>query len=191
MCSSMVTTEALPGWQLSDDAVEQALVALSADEARLAARRAELLQEAELRSMKDRTQASSTERWLRDRYHWSTRQATARIREADLLLGQPLVHAALAHGRLTAEQATVIAGTLDRLDQLPQVNEVERADAAELLVEQAQLLDPRELAVVGQQLLEHLTRTPSADSDTDAAAVAREEQAAEQAAQRADRNTLT
>ena len=34
MCSTLVMTETLPAWQLSDDGVELALAALTADEAR-------------------------------------------------------------------------------------------------------------------------------------------------------------
>ena len=191
MCSSMARPEALPAWQLSDDAIEQCLDDLVAGEARLAARRAELLREAEIRCLKDRTKASSTERWLRDRFRWSARQATARLRAADQVLGQPAVHDALAAGRVTPEQAAVIADTLDQVDRLDGVSSVERADAADLLVDQADLLDPRDLQVVGRELVEHLTSTPSVDSAADAAAVARELAAAEIAAQRADTNTLT
>jgi hypothetical protein len=191
MCSTTVSMATLPAWQLSDDAVEHAIADTAAAEARLVARRAELLREAELRGLKDRTRASSTERWLRDRYHWTTRTATARLRETDLVLGQPVVHEALAAGQLTAEQATVIADALDQVDRLDRVSVVEKADAAALLLDQAELLDPRDLQVVGRELVEHLTRTPSVDDPADAAAVAREQEAAEAAAQAGETNTLT
>jgi hypothetical protein len=52
MCSIEMEREQLPAWQLSDDAAE----------AMLAARRAELLAEAEVRSLWTRSRASSTER---------------------------------------------------------------------------------------------------------------------------------
>jgi hypothetical protein len=183
-------TEQVPAWRLSDDAVEHAIARLDADEARLAARRAELLREAGLRALNNRTRASTPDRWLRDRYRWSTRTATARLRETDALHRQPLVHAALAAGEVTLEQALVIGATLDEVDALDRVDDVERADAALLLLDQARLLCPADLQVVGRELVEHLTRTPSVDTDDDAEAVAREAETAEQAAQRADQNRL-
>src|SRR3954453_23424928 len=98
MCST--GCEGVPGWQLSDDAVEHALAQLDADEARLAARRAELLHEAQVRSLNPRTRACTMDRWLRDRYRWSTAQAGRRLRETESFLGQPVVHTALACGRV-------------------------------------------------------------------------------------------
>ena len=112
MCSSGYESEVLPVWRLSDDSVEHEIARLDADEARLVARRAQLLAEAQVRTLHNRTQASTPDRWLRDRYRWSTRTAGARLREAGLLLGQPAVLAALAGGSVTAEQATVIASTM-------------------------------------------------------------------------------
>jgi hypothetical protein len=191
MCSIVSGTGQVPGWQLSDDAVEHALADLDAVEARLAARRAELLAEAELRSLMQRTRAASTARWLRDRYRWSTQRAATCLKEAEALRAQPVVHRALAAGQVSAEQAVVIADTLDQVDQLSQVSEAECADAAALLVDQAGMLCPRDLQVVGRELVEHLTRTPSVDGDADADAVAREAEAAETAAQRAEQNRLT
>jgi len=191
MCSITKKSGQVPGWQLSDDAIEHALADLDGDEARLAARRAELLAEAELRSLKDRTKASSTARWLRDRYHWSTQRAATCLKQAEALRAQPCVHRVLAAGQITTEQAVVIADTLDQVAQLPQVREVDLADAAALLVDQAGLLCPHDLQVVGRELVEHLTRTPSVDTSADADAVAREAEAAETAAQRAEQNRLT
>jgi hypothetical protein len=189
MCSSGCEVGVLPGWQLSDDDVEHEIAQLDRAEARLAARRAELLHQAQVRSLHNRTRASTPDRWLRDRYLWSTRTAGARLREAGTLQRQPAVHAALAAGEVTVEQALVIAAALDEVDQLEKVNDAERADAAVLLLDQARLLCPTDLAVVGRELVEHLTRTPSVD--TDAEAVARDAERAEEAAQRADRNSLT
>ncbi len=60
-----------PAWQLSDAEVETALADLETAEARLVARRAELVHEADLRSLKDRTRSLSTERWLQDRFRLS------------------------------------------------------------------------------------------------------------------------
>lgn len=134
------------GVAASNAEVEDALVDIEAAEARLVARRAELVREADLRALRDRTRALSTERWLRDRFRLSAREARARVAQADLLLGQPLVHEALTSGELTQEQATVISTALDAVDQIEQVDPQERQAAAEVLLEQAAALDPRDLA---------------------------------------------
>ena len=94
-------------------------------------------------------------------------------------------------GRSPRSRQSCIADTLDQVAQLPQVREVDLADAAALLVDQAGLLCPHDLQVVGRELVEHLTRTPSVDTSADADAVAREAEAAETAAQRAEQNRLT
>ncbi len=178
-----------PVWQLSDAEVESALADLEAAEARLVARRAELVREADQRSMKDRSNALSTERWLQDRFRLSRREAQGRVAQAELLAAQPVARTALAEGRLTPEQATVVATTLARLDTLDRLDP-QQEEAAELLLHQAAALDPRSLAAAGQRLVEHLTRSPSTDDPADAAAVARELAAAEAAAQRAGTNSL-
>jgi hypothetical protein len=180
----------LPVWQLSDDEVETALAQIEQAEAALVARRAALVAEADQRSMKDRCQALSTERWLQDRFRLSHRDAKTRVEQARLVTGQPAAHQALAVGRVTVEQAGVIATALDAVDQLPGVDPVERGEAAQLLVEQAAALGPRHLAAAAAHLVEQLTRTPSTDTLADTEAVARELAAAEAAAQAAETNTL-
>jgi hypothetical protein len=149
-----------PAWQLTDDEVEGALVDTERADAALVARRAELVREAALRSMKDRTKALSTERWLQDRFRLSHRDAKARVDQAQLLAGQPAAHTALAAGTVTPEQAAVIATALDAVDLLDQVDPVEREEAAEFLVDQAAGLSPRDLATAAQHLVEELTRNP-------------------------------
>jgi hypothetical protein len=118
-------------WQLSDDEVETALAQIERAEAALVARRAELVAEADQRSMKDRCSALSTERWLQDRFRLSHRDAKTRVDQARLLRGQPAAHGALAAGLVTPEQATVVATCLDTVDQLEGVDPVEREQAAD------------------------------------------------------------
>ncbi len=167
-----------------------ALADLETAEARLVARRAELVHEADRRSLKDRTRSLSTERWLQDRFRLSRREAQGWVAQAELLATQPAASAALAEGRLTPGQATVVVTALDALDRLEQLDPVEREQAADLLLDQAAALGPRDLATAAQHLVEHLTRTPSTDDPADAEQVAREHAAAEAAAQRADTNSL-
>jgi hypothetical protein len=106
-------------WQAGDADIEDSLTALVEVEARTAALRAVLLQEAEVRSLKDRTQALSTAQWLTQRFRWSRAAAAGRLREAEALGGRPAVRAALAEGTLTVEQARVVAAALTRVDTLP------------------------------------------------------------------------
>ena len=179
-----------PVWQLTDDEVETALGEIEDAEARLVARRVELVTEADQRSMKDRSRALSTDRWLQDRFRLSHRDAKARVDQARLLAGQPAAHAALAAGTVTPEQAVVVATCLDAVDQLPGVDPVEREEAADFLIGQAAGLEPRHLAAAAAHLVERLTRTPSTDTAADAEAVARELAAAEAAAQAPEIDTL-
>ena len=181
----------VPVWQLSDDEVDTALADLERAEAALVAHRAELVAEAELRGMQDRSRALSVERWLQDRFRLSHRDAKARVDQARLLAGQPAAHRALAAGLLTPEQAGVVATALDAIDQLEGIEPAELVEATTFLVDQAAGLGPRDLAVAATRLVEHLTRTASVDTAADAEAVARELAAAEAAKQRTETNTLT
>ncbi len=184
-------TDPRPVWQLTDDEVETALVDLERTEARLVAVRAALVHEADLRGLKQRTQALSVEGWLRDRFRLSTPEAKRRTATAALLLGQPEVHDALAGGHLTPEQASVVATALDSVDALEQVDPRNRQAATDFLIHQTTALAPRALTIAATALVEQLTRSPSVDDPADEEAVARELAAAEAAAQLADTNSLT
>ncbi|MDQ1602461.1 MAG: hypothetical protein QOE01_306, partial [Actinomycetota bacterium] len=177
-------------WQLGDGDVEAALAALVQVEAKATALRALLLTEADDRSLKDRTQALSTAQWLTQRFRYSRALAAARLREAGLLAAQPVVRTALAEGTVTVEQSRVLATALARVDAIPAVTGADREAAAEFLIAQAGSLSPAELTGAGQALAEALTCTPDLDDPADAAAVARELDAAEAAAQAAETNRL-
>jgi hypothetical protein len=153
--------------------------------------RASLLREADDRSMRNRTRAPSTERWLTDRFRISRAEAAMRMRQARQVARQPTVAAALAAGAVTVEQAAVAATALDRIDALPGIEAEDRDTAARLLVEQAAALGPRELARAGQEILERLTCTPSEDDPADEEALRREQERAEAKAQAGERNALT
>jgi hypothetical protein len=180
-----------PVWQCSDDEVEAGLELVDRLDARLGALRAALLREAEDRSLRERTRAPSTQRWLTDRFRLSRAEAADRLRQAEQYARQPQVRAALATGAITAEQGAVSAAALDRIDALPGLTAQHRDAAARFLLEQAAALPPRELARVGQQLLETLTCTPSTDDPADEAALQREQDRAEAEAQAGERNGLT
>ncbi|MDQ1602260.1 MAG: hypothetical protein QOE01_105, partial [Actinomycetota bacterium] len=177
-------------WQLGDGDIEAALAALVQVEARATALRALLLTDAESRNLKERTQALSTVQWLTQRFRCSRGLAAARLREAGLLAAQPVVRTALAEGTVTVEQSRVLAAALARVDGMPRVSDSDRKEAAEFLIAQAGALSPAELTKAGQALAEALTSTPDLDDQADAAAVQREHDAAEAAAQAAETNRL-
>lgn len=66
----------------------------------------------------------------------------------------------------------------------------DRVAAADILVAHAAQLPPPELGRAGRALVEALTRTPSVDDPADEAALQREQERAEAAAQAAERNEL-
>ncbi|HEX4699301.1 MAG TPA: hypothetical protein VH857_08090 [Actinomycetes bacterium] len=175
-------------WQLADDQVQDAIALSLQIEARNAALRATLIAEANTRCLRDRTQSTTTEGWLAGRYRLSTPDARARVEQSDVLARHPRVADALTEGAVTVEQAAVIAQTLDRVADLPLVEPDKREQAAEFLVEQAAALIPRELERAGQQIVAHLTRTPSVDDPAEADAVARERRRAEEEAEAAVRD---
>ena len=179
-----------PVWQCADDEVEAAVELLDRIEAQTAALRAALLLQAEERSLQQRTGAPSTGRWLVERFRWSRSRAAAAIAQARTLAARPVVAAALADGALTSEQARAVSEALARIDRVPGVSVAEREDAAHFLVQHAAALGPGELAVVGRQLEETLTRLPSTDDPADAEALAREQDRAEREAQRRERNAF-
>ena len=175
-------------WQLADDQVQDAIAVSLQIEARNAALRATLLAEANLRGLRERTQSSTTERWLADRYRLSHPDARARVEQAHVFVRHPRVVEALTEGSVTVEQASVIAHALDQVADLPLVEEDEREQAADLLIEQSQELVPRELARAGQQIVQHLTRTPSVDDPAEEDAIAREQRRAQEEAEAAQRD---
>jgi hypothetical protein len=175
-------------WQLCDDQVQDALAVVLRIEGQAAALRAALIAEADLRRLRDRTQSTTTELWLADRYRLSTPDARTRVEQADLLARHPILTQALAEGLTTVEQAAVIGQTLDRVADLPLVEPEERDEAAGLLVEAAASLTPRELERAGAKIVEHLTRTPSVDDPEEADALAREQRRADEEAEAAARD---
>lgn len=109
---------------------------------------------------------------LRRLHGFGRRSAGSLARLAEALEVRPFVATALAAGNLSAEQAEVIA---DAVAALPvTVTPGERAEAEQVLVEQATQLDPGELAACGRVIAEKLTITPDVDDPAEARRVAKE-----------------
>lgn len=119
-----------PVWRCGDDDLEAGLELLDRLEAQTVALRGALLAQAEQRSLKERTGAPSTERWLADRFRWSRVDARRKLAAARAQARQPVVAEALTAGVVTVEQAAVLAAGLDRIDQVPGASVTDRAEAA-------------------------------------------------------------
>lgn len=181
-----------PAWQLSDEQLDWDLAALDHDESRLVARRVELLAEAVSRGLPSRrTQSLSPARWLRDAHRVSGGEAARRLREAETFAERTRVLAALAEAAISVEQGRVICRALEAIEALPGVDAVDTDDATSFLLGQAHALDPAGMEAAGRRLVEvFASRGPSVDSPADEAAAARENRAAERAAQQAEQNSL-
>jgi hypothetical protein len=91
-------------------------------------------------------------------------------------------------GEVTVEQAGVLRAVLQAVEALERVTAESKAEAARFMVEQAASLSPRELSNAGRHLVESLTFAPSLDDPADAAALEREQERIERAAQANERN---
>ena len=77
-----------------------------------------------MRGLRERTQSTTTERWLADRYRLSTPDARARVEQSHVFVRHPRLTDALTDGAVTVEQAAVIAKALDEVADLPLVEDV-------------------------------------------------------------------
>jgi hypothetical protein len=168
-----------PLWQLPVPALVAALEAQAQVDAAATATRAALVAAADERGLQTLTGAPSLERYLTQRLRLSRAEANAWVRDAHTLRAAPEARDALAAATVTSEQGRVIAAALSAL---PPVREPVRAAAADLLVEQAGVLDPLGLGNVARHLQETVTTAPDVDDPADAAAVQAEADAAQAAA---------
>lgn len=88
-----------PLWQLGEDDLEATVEAVFAAESALAAARAAVLAAADERSLRSRTQAPTTQRWLTQRLRVSRSRAESLLRDADTVLAEPALSTRLRrHG---------------------------------------------------------------------------------------------
>lgn len=142
-----------PAWSMTAAEQREALVALTAAQARLTELRLRVLAAAEKNDVGADTAASSAAAWLAHR----TKETRART-GSDLRLAEHLdsafetTRAALARGRLNEEQARVIVrAVLDLPDRVP-AHDRGRAEAH--LVAQAEHFDAKALRILGRRLFE-------------------------------------
>ena len=138
-------------WRTGDPGVRAAVVEVERQVARLEAARLRLLAEADARGVGAATGASSTAAWFVAETVSRSEQAGSRVKRALALAGPlALTGAALAAGAMTADHAEVIHRAMARLPRSLDAVERERAEA--FLVEQAGVLEPRDLASVAAVL---------------------------------------
>jgi hypothetical protein len=125
---------------VSDSDALEGVTELNELAARLASVRLGLLGQVDVRkAARTKRGATSTAPWLRQ-HGTAAGAANREVTLAGALVEHTATRAALATGRITADQAGVITTALDRLSD--QVNEVEKAQTEAVLLDKASYLDP-------------------------------------------------
>ena len=135
---------------LSPQALVESLDRVQALSHRVLALQLALVREADARSLAVEHGAAGTAAWLRDRWRISGPAASRLVKLASVLSTRPGLAAALADGVVNAEQAGVVSAGVARLPV------VQQDDGERFLLEQADVLGPRELGRLGERLFEVL-----------------------------------
>ncbi len=93
-----------------------------------------------------------TTTWMRERHGYASNHAAGVLREAIRTVRAPIVWQALADAAISPRQATAILGALQNLP--PDLAPGQETAAQQTMVDHAERLDPSELAVVGNRLIE-------------------------------------
>ncbi|MBO0870023.1 MAG: DUF222 domain-containing protein, partial [Micromonosporaceae bacterium] len=144
-------------WGLSDGELIARIDQAHAREQQALAEKLAAVAEFEARGLARRQGASSTTSWLRDRLRLSSGTCHRMVELARALdRAAPRTRDALAAGQVNAEQAAVIAAAVRDLpvEAGPDV----AAKAEKLLVEQAQMLEPKGLRIAGGRILGYIAQ---------------------------------
>jgi Domain of unknown function (DUF222) len=148
LCAQLVDQ---PTWSIPDGQLPELVRQADAAAAAIAELGCRLVAEADRRGIPDTAGATCTAGWIDQVTVCGRREAGVLTRTAKGLTGRyDLVRIALAGGQISLAKATVICTALDRLPaglSADLLAEVQRS-----LLEQAQLLDPRRLAIVGRRV---------------------------------------
>ena len=106
----------------------------------------------ESRDASQRVHGIRTTSWMRERHCYAASHAAGVLREAIGTVNAPVVWRALADATISPRQATVILTALKHLP--PDLAPSKETAAQRTMVAQARQLDPSELAVVGNRLVE-------------------------------------
>ncbi|MDE0779069.1 MAG: DUF222 domain-containing protein, partial [Nocardioides sp.] len=142
-----------PAWSLNAEETTAAITRLTSDLARLAEVETRLIGQAEALDLPGTMGARSTAAWLARTTRMTRGEANRKCSLAKSLRSHEQTRHAMAAGDVLAEQATVITGAVDDLD------DDLRSDkdlAEEHLIEQAAHFDAHELRRLGEKLFEVL-----------------------------------
>ncbi|OYN98370.1 HNH endonuclease signature motif containing protein [Enemella evansiae] len=106
----------------------------------------------ESRDASQRVHGIRTTSWMRERHCYAANHAAGVLREAIGTVNAPVVWQALAAATISPRQATVILTALKHLP--PDLSPNKESAAQRTMVDQAGRLDPSELAVIGNWLVE-------------------------------------
>jgi hypothetical protein len=141
-----------PVWALSDVELVASLGGWHAIEQQATAAKLEAIAEFEARGLARQQGAASTTSWLRGRLRLASTTCHRLVELARKLHGSaPATREALAAGAVNVEQAEVIASAVAALPDEAGPEVAAKAEA--LLVEQAQMLDPKGLRIAGAHIL--------------------------------------
>jgi hypothetical protein len=159
---------------VSDEDLVEGIAALEEHEARLAAVRARMLAEIVARELpRKKLSWSSNGDWYAHLAGLTRSAGHRAVAHAKLLTGErEATLDSLGGGRVSAAQAGVVCEAIEKLPGNPVV----RAEAEELLLDQAATLDATQLTQAGARILAHVD--PDREHRADEAALAREERAA-------------
>lgn len=155
-------------WQLAEDDLDLALGELRAHEARCAALRFALVQQARDRGMQQRTGAPDIARWLADRFGVDQSAARAETDLAQALRPDGVAGAtgaALADGRIDEARARLVVAVLDRLPGPLTEQIMVEAEAALLVV--AEHADTAAVRRIGRELKDKVTVVSADDPPPD------------------------
>jgi hypothetical protein len=139
-------------WALSDVELIARIDECHVRELQAAAEKSAAIAEFEARSLARKQGAASTTSWLRDRLRLSSNTCHRMVELAKALNRvAPHTRQALAAGRMNAEQAVEIVAAVSALPVEVGPEVVAKAEA--LLVEHAEMLEPRYLRIAGAQIL--------------------------------------
>ncbi len=139
---------ATSAYALPPDALVECLDRAQALSQRVLSLQLALIREADARAVATAQGAANTAAWLRDRWRITPSTATRLVKLAAAAARQPVSAQALAAGVVNAEQLHVITAALSRLPM------VHQEDGERFLLDQADVLGPRELGRIGERLLE-------------------------------------
>jgi hypothetical protein len=152
-----------PVWTLGDEDLVTEFTELHRIEQRTAALRLARLSELDARGIPGQRGASSTVSWLRSVLLVGSNAAGRMLHLARGLQKAPATASALAAGEVNVEQAHAVVETLQSLPDVVKPEVVERVETA--MLDQARVLEPALLRVVGARALAHVAPEVAEEAD--------------------------